>query len=112
MKSFIYLATPLVVFSGDVAKTFRGEDLGDDGAVAGEDDQKRDEVSEQRVDPVPRTDEEVDKMLVQVARQLGLLRVVAAGRIDGEQVVAEEEVEVGAEQHDGDDRPDDDDAST
>ena len=93
-----YLATALVVFRGDVSKAFRGEDLSDNGAVAGENDTERDEVSEERVDPVPRTDEEITKVLVKIAGQVDLC-LVADGRRDRVEVEREEEVHVEAEQH-------------
>ena len=54
------------------------------------------------VDPVPRTDEEVDKLIVQVAHYVDDC-VVADGVGVGVQVEREEEVRVEAEQQQGDD---------
>jgi len=88
-----------------------GNNLGDDGTVSGEDDTERNEVSEKCVDPVPRTDEELDKLIVEGAGQIEV-GLVAAWRLVDVQVVREEEMHVGAEQQDGDGGPDDNDTST
>jgi len=101
-----YLATPLVVFRGDGAKALRGEDLSDNGTVADENDTEWDEVSEESVDPVPWTDEEITKLLVKIAGQLDLGVVADVWRV-GVQVEAEEEVHVEAEEQNWDDGPGD-----
>jgi len=48
------LAAALVVFGGDVAKTFRGEDFEDDCAIASEHHRKWNEMRQHSVDPVKR----------------------------------------------------------
>jgi len=110
-SKWCHLATAFVVFSCDWAKTLWGEDLDDDGAVAGEDDTEWDEVSEQSVDPVPRTDEELDKLIVQTAVQIGVGGVTSCWRVDV-QVEREKEVHVGAKEQNRDDGPGDDDTTT
>jgi len=56
------LAAALVVLSGDVAKTLRGEDFEDDGAVAKEHHRKRNDCAQHEVDPVPRSQPERHKL--------------------------------------------------
>ena len=52
------LAVALVVLGGDVAKTFRGEEFEDDGAIAKEHHRKWNEIGQHTVDPVPRSHKE------------------------------------------------------
>jgi len=52
------LAAAFVVFGRDVAKTFRGEEFEDDGEIAKEHRRKRNDCTQHKVDPVPRSHEE------------------------------------------------------
>jgi len=56
------LAAALVVFGGDVAKTFRGEYFEDDGAIAKEHQRKWNEMRQHSVDPVKLPEKERHKL--------------------------------------------------
>ena len=86
------------------ALTMGRYNLSDNDAISAEDDDERNKISQQRIDPVPNVDKEMPELVVNAAvRRL-------ADRFDD--VNREEEVDVDTEQYDGDCDPDNDDAST
>jgi len=56
------LVAALVVLCGDVAKTLRGEEFEDDGAIAKEHHRKWNEYAQHKVDPIPRSDDKRHKL--------------------------------------------------
>ena len=74
-----YLAVALVVFGGDVAKTFRGEDFEDDGAIAKEHHRKWNECAQHEVYPVPRSEHERHKMVLGITDHIGVCDISTFG---------------------------------
>jgi len=90
--------------------TISRHNLSDDCAISGEDDEEWNEISENRIDPVPVADPVpgIDEGLPELWTYPAVRR--SASRLDD--VSGEEEVHVDAEEQDGHDGPDDDYAST
>jgi len=78
-------------------------DLCDDDAISGKDNDERDEIGEQRIDQVPNPHKEMPEMVVHVAASGFTVRF--------DDIEHEEVMRVGCEKQDADDDPGDDDDS-